>query len=255
MAKDVISCKLTGDVGPGVKAHIVPKAFHGLKDENGKVRQGGVQFIYDGKALHENKRPKGIYDPTIVTQKGEEEFKSCDDYAARFFLQEYDQKPWKPYPISGNLQILPAGEFNANLIRRFCMTVLWRAHASSQPFYGEVDLGVHEERLRKLILADDVGDPGDFSVILWDWQGVDRRKWPLEMPSKHRLGGGVNFYEFRSAGVNFSIKVDGRKIINDPSIVGMGSDLRVFLKKRSGGSAMTREFLRQINDRYQLKAL
>lgn len=250
-----ITCKLTGSVGPGVKAHIVPKAFHGLKDEHRKFRDGGYQLIMEGENLEEFKCPVGICDQSIVTAEGEKQFESCDNYAAKFFLEHFDEQQWKLYKDREDALILGSGSFNGDAIRRFCMTVLWRAHASDQRFYSQIQLGPHEERLRRLILEGKVGDPDDFSVILWGWRGIDRHKWPLVAPQKRRLGNGLRFYDFRTTGVNFTIKVDTQKAAIDPSIVGMDSDLMMFYRKPEGGSETDRRFIKLLSKRYTLKPL
>jgi hypothetical protein len=47
-------------------------------------------------------------------------------------------------------------------VRMFFLSVLWRMSVSSIPFFSEVSLGSHENRIRRMLLADDPGEPCDY---------------------------------------------------------------------------------------------
>lgn len=65
---------------------------------------------------------------------------------------------------SGNLVTVQGLDYRH--FRLFGLSVLWRAGASKQQFFEEIRLGAHEERLRKLILADDPGEPEQYGFFL-----------------------------------------------------------------------------------------
>jgi hypothetical protein len=48
----------------------------------------------------------------------------------------------------------------------FQNSLLWRASVASGPMFSEVDLGSHEEKLRKMLLNSDPGDPYDYPCVL-----------------------------------------------------------------------------------------
>jgi hypothetical protein len=202
----MITCKLTGLTGPGVKAHIIPKAFYGLYDEAGKFREGGtVVTLQEGK-YRETRRFEGVYDPEMLIKEGEDHFFDCDTYAAEFFRNDFDSKAWKPHSSNPDVLTLATGQFDSNLIRKFCMSVLWRAHTTKQHFFSNVDIGEHEPRLRHMILEKQVGAPQDFSVILYRWKGASR-PWPVIAPYEVEIGG-CNFVHFATDGLVFAVKVD-----------------------------------------------
>lgn len=216
MPKATITCQLTGNVGPAIDAHVIPRSFYKFN--------GDGQMIYVGEDSYRKKRcPIGIYDQTIVTQQGENAFQECDRYGANFFVQDFHSKPWKilqgDNPDNPRGKILDPGEFDPNMIRRLCMTILWRAHASSQDFFKKIDIGPHESRLRSLILRNEVGDPSDFSIILSGWS--DTSSAPTLVPHRVRVDG-TNYVHFKTSVINFLIKVDTRPFPKDllPVVVG-----------------------------------
>ena len=218
MAKSTITCQLTGSVGPAIDAHVIPRSFYKFN--------GDGQLIYLGQDSYRKKRsPIGIYDQTILTQEGEDHFRDCDNYGAEFFVRNFDSKPWKilpgDNPANPNGKILDPGEFDPDMIRRLCMTILWRAHASSQDFFKRINIGTHEDRLRNFILNGQLGDPGDFSVILSQWN--DTSSAPTLAPQRVRFDG-INYAYFKTSVINFLIKVDSRPFEPDLLAVVVGGD-------------------------------
>jgi len=232
-----------------VKAHIIPRAFYVLKDEEGKFREGGTVVTLEGENYRETTRRIGVYDETLVTAEGEDRFRDCDNYAAKFFLQDFASKPWIPSPFNPAVRTLTSEHYDSALIQRFCMTVLWRAHATTQPFFANVDLGAKEERLRQLILNDDVGDPTEFSVILYGWSNIPNRSCPVMAPEKVQIGT-FDFFQFNTPGVAFGIKVDSRPFPTDQlaSVVGGSPELAV-LQMPFSPSAAHAELAKQIDKR------
>ena len=227
MPKPAITCKLTGFTGPGIAAHIIPRAFYGLYDESGKFREGGTVVTQKEGDYREARRFKGVYDSGIVIQQGEDYFFDCDTYAAEFFLNDFHAKTWTPAPLNPAVITLPSGQFDPDLIRKFCMSVLWRAHVTTQPFFSNIDIGIHEPRLRQMILDGTVGDPQDFSVILYHWKGVPR-PWPVMAPHEVEIGD-CNFIWFTTDGLVFAIKADSKPYPPEglASVVGGAQDLAV----------------------------
>jgi hypothetical protein len=218
MANPIITCQLTGDVAPGIDAHVIPRSFYKFN--------GDGQLIVTGEDFYRTKRaPIGIYDKTIVTQKGENEFSTCDSYGAKFFVQDLDAMPGKilegDNPHRPHGKIYEPGQFDPDMIRRLCMTILWRAHASSQEFFKYIDIGPYESRLRKLILEGQVGDPDEFSIILSKWH--DTKSAPTLVPRRVRHEQ-VNYVEFKTSVMNFIIKVDSRPFDPDLQSVVVGGD-------------------------------
>lgn len=68
------TCKLTGESGPLVKSHILPKALtYGAEK--------GLPFAQAGRDYAPIKRWDSWYDPLIVTQAGEDILEAYDNWA------------------------------------------------------------------------------------------------------------------------------------------------------------------------------
>jgi hypothetical protein len=246
MAKSDIICKLTGSVGPAIDAHVIPRSFY-------KFNGDGRLISLSEDSFSEKRSPIGIYDQTIVTQEGENQFKDCDNYGAKFFVQDFVAKPWKilqgDNAASPHGKILEPGEFDPDIIRRLFMTILWRAHASRQDFFKKIDIGSHADRLRNFILNEELGDPSDFSIILSRWN--DTSSAPILIPQLVRIEG-INYAYFKTSIINFLIKVDRRPFEPDllPFVVGGDSHLAVlqeeFFNSKDGQILMPR--LRKYKD-------
>jgi len=55
-------------------------------------------------------------------------------------------------------------ELDYKRVRVFYLSLLWRMSIASQRFWGEVSLGRHEEKVRKMVLQEDPGEPYDYGV-------------------------------------------------------------------------------------------
>lgn len=65
----------------------------------------------------------------------------------------------------GRLVIVRNIDYRA--VRMFQLSILWRASISSHPFFEQVRLGPHAERLRLQLLADDVGVPWQYGCLVY----------------------------------------------------------------------------------------
>jgi len=97
------------------------------------------------------------------------------------------------YP-NGTPHFYEAAIWDESRLRMFALSILWRAAATTRPFYAQVSIGPHEERLHRLILAGDPGSPDDFSVTLGHWySNSSNNEWTK---------GGLSPLRVRMDGVN-----------------------------------------------------
>lgn len=71
-----------------------------------------------------------------------------------------------------------------NRLKLFLLSLLWRMGASRLYFFREVELGPHQERLRRMLVQDDPGEPDQYACQMWlieaygrlltDWQSQPR---------------------------------------------------------------------------------
>ena len=87
------------------------------------------------------------------------------------------------------------------------LSILWRASICTLPFFAEVQLGPHQERIRKLLLS---GNPGAFDLypcLMWGLQLEFGKPLALMIPpKKHRTDGKTHFvFVFGSFLWNFHV--------------------------------------------------
>ncbi|MCP4049269.1 MAG: hypothetical protein GY730_00995 [bacterium] len=196
----MITCKLTGDTGKPIKAHIIPRAFYELPSQ----KEGSGKLVGNGSHIFPKKLPIGIYDSTIVTQKGENIFEAWDNYATQLLLNDkivFDEIKKQDQLIGWQL-----ANYNYSLLKLFSLSILWRAHASSHNVFKKVKLGPHEAKIRKLLLTNDADVPDQYSVIIYKW--IDDGFGPVIMDPFREKYDGVNFYRFYCGRYIFFIKVD-----------------------------------------------
>ncbi len=120
-------------------------------------------------------------------QKGEREFLFCDDCEGR--LGKFENYA---SPIVKSLLALEVEEDDGTYIVRdinyqsfklFQMSLLWRASVASIDMFGNIALGSHEERLRKMLLSEDPGPPDQYGcmmVAMQDTKYMHRIIWSPE---------------------------------------------------------------------------
>ena len=200
----MIVCKLTGKSGPAVKSHIVPKAFYELPPQS----EGPTRILTNTPGQFPKKSPTGIYDDAIVTSEGESLFGPWDDYACKVLLNRF--KEFTPLYESNQLVGWQLEDVDYARLKLFGLSVLWRAHASTDPFFQRVKLGVvHEEKIRDLLLRADPAKAEDYSVCFMRWIDDDFGPVPPMDAIRQRIDG-VNFYLVYCGRYVLYVKVDQR---------------------------------------------
>lgn len=97
-------------------------------------------------------------------------------------------------------------------LKLFLLSLLWRMGVSSLYFFREVGLGPHEEKIRKMLLKDDPGEPGDYPCQIRLIEAYERLLTDYQsQPRKYRRDG-KTFYRLFSTGIKFDFCVANRSI-------------------------------------------
>lgn len=174
----LITCKLTGDVGPGIEAHIIPRSFYDFEENLHEA----VKIVRLGPNAKATNYPIGEYDNTIVTKKGEAHFSEFDAYAHWALIKKDLPMTGFHRDETGNVAVIEAQHYDYRKLKLFFLSLLWRAGVSTRPFFSKVDLGFHEERLRRHILSGDPGEIGDFSVVISIYEDTPSHGFPIIEP-------------------------------------------------------------------------
>jgi len=113
-----------------------------------------MKIVSSHKAEFKKDSQSGIYD-SFVCQDCEDRFGFWDNYAATILRKQ---------PIA-TAQAWDFGQYDYASLKRFFLSVLWRAHACERPFFEDVDLKHHAHTLAKCLLSDNSDTLKDFEVI------------------------------------------------------------------------------------------
>lgn len=193
-------CKGCGENKNLIKAHVIPEAFfRGLRDGKDSPR-----LLTDIDGIFPKKAPIGVYDKTILCRDCEDRFQVVDNYAQNILLRkEYDHVELK---WGGKVVGYRVDDVDYRLLKRFFISVLWRASVSSQEFYSKVSLGPYESALKELIWRDECGGKNQFSFVISKFTDTTVGRTILD-PHRERWRG-VNYCRLYLYGYVVYIKVD-----------------------------------------------
>lgn len=197
----VPECKLCkNEVEALVEAHVIPRSLWEIDAGLGPPR-----VFTNTQGIYPKRVPAGIYDTTILCEACEHRFSPYDGYAAELFLHRVNQ--FEPVHEGGRLTGYIFPEVDYRLLKLFVIALLWRAHASSHPFYGRVDLGPFAARARCMLLRGNPGYEEAFGALFSTW---DDMQGPIILdPHAERLFG-ILTYRFYLGRFVAYIKVDRR---------------------------------------------
>ena len=104
-------------------------------------------------------RPVGIYD-RLLCKECEVQISRYEQYAREVFHRETLGVLEEPS------RVVLTG-INYTKFKLFQMSLLWRASITKRHEFAGVDLGSHGERMRRMILKEDPGEPYEYGCTLF----------------------------------------------------------------------------------------
>jgi len=200
----IITCKLTGEMGKGVKSHIIPRSFYEIEPQE----NGSIELMTNKKGEYNKRAPIGIYDQDIFIEKGEKLFDKLDSFGAELLINNFDS--FKEINDSNNSLIAwSIQDYSYQTIKLFVLSVIWRAHTSKQSFFSRVDLGIHADKIKSMLLDSNPGDENQYSVNIVRWKSNDFGAMFMD-PARVRFDE-INYYQLYCGRYVFYIKIDKRE--------------------------------------------
>jgi len=153
------------------KSHIIPDfMYKELYDEKHR-------FLFttnlDLKEKKENLKhlQTGIYEGNILCRNCDNVILgSLERYTANFLYAENISKEKSPLLIpqidlKGN-RFFKVSNADYSKFKLFFLSILWRSSISTNEFFKEIQLGIHEQIIRKMIIENQPGNIGDYPVII-----------------------------------------------------------------------------------------
>jgi hypothetical protein len=94
-------------------------------------------------------------------------------------------------------------------LKLFLLSVLWRASISTRPFFSCINLGPHEETLRRMILEGNPGEASDYPILFMTF--ANDKTMPKDIiaqPQKRKTKNGYTIYIFIIGGMIYVFYVN-----------------------------------------------
>ncbi len=146
-------CKLCQEDKILCQSHIVPESAYG------PIYDGQHRF-FEVTNMKEYLRPlqKGLRE-SLLCGDCEQHLNKYESYFANTWFQN------SLIPTHASNEITTIEGLDYHLFKLFHMSILWRAGIASREEFANVNLGQHEEDLRKLILYDKPGNPNQYGIF------------------------------------------------------------------------------------------
>ena len=176
------NCRLCLQKGKLCNSHIFPEFFY--------------KEIYNEKhqMLQISVNPQ---DKVRWIQKGVREYLLCETcetqlsryerYAENLFLGGNSYAA--PQVLQNDRYFIVSEKINYKLLKLFQMSLLWRGGISSLKEFGAVDLGPHEENLRRMIHQEDPGKPNEYGCVLFFLSNQGKLFDAVSSPEKLKIEG------------------------------------------------------------------
>lgn len=198
-----MKCQYCGENKKLIKAHIIPASFFKpLRADNGDV----PYLMSDLLGVFPKKSQTGVYDRTILCRACEDKFAQWDEFGFKTLVDSAKQLRSLRYQRKLLAFILP--QVDIDQLKRFLLSVLWRASVSSQDFYKQVNLGAYEDKIQSILENNTALDKDEYSFFLSRFD--DQYFGSTMLDPRHECWDGVNYHRIYLGGFIAHIKVDKR---------------------------------------------
>lgn len=152
---------MCGEVKRLCEAHVIPESFF----RKIKGDQATLLLIPSDKDAYQGKRPKGSWDSNILCAECDNWLnEKYDRFGSQVFLDHagitfvFDTQLEEWFPRFDDPDV--------DRIRRFALSVLWRAHHSQIDEYRSFSLGALVDRVRELVVDQRPFEPMEFQTFI-----------------------------------------------------------------------------------------
>jgi len=193
-------CKLCGEEKELCKqSHIIPNfMYQDLFDETNRMH--AIQRK-EGALQKRGYRQTGEYEKDILCHSCDNEaLGKLDRYASLILYDGYPKICENRTGLDG-MTYTYCAEIDYVQFKLFLLSVLWRASISQRALFAEVQLGPHEERIRRMLLNGEPGDQLKYPCLIMTY--LHLKKYPgdvVAQPSRARVNAGY-VYKFLIGGM------------------------------------------------------
>ena len=202
-------CALTGHYGKFIKCHILPRSV--TYSSNSKKRGNPeAQFIEISGSSHPKLAHTSWYDPSLVGQTGEDLLSRIDTWGYDILMKYGLLGP--ATPIANDLSLdFAFQDGEVDRLRRFVLSILWRAAVSKMPQFGEVVLEAESiEILKRYVLEEITLGTDDFPISFQRVMGLSHQFNSAPICDEHILTN--NFTNKKFATPRFTFYFNGLNV-------------------------------------------
>ena len=149
------NCRLCHQLRPLQDSHILPECvFRPAYD----ITHTAIQIDIDQSKKF--KQQKGFWE-RLLCKECEGIFNKWETYFCRIWF--HPTQRLRPLLLENNIVTIPGIQYT--IFKLFHLSIIWRAGICSRPEFKNVRLGTQEEKIRKRLLANDPGDPDDYTMF------------------------------------------------------------------------------------------
>ncbi|HYM93847.1 MAG TPA: hypothetical protein VET23_06895 [Chitinophagaceae bacterium] len=104
---------------------------------------------------------------------------------------------FKSFRNQHGMEFIKCNKLNYHKFKLFLLSILWRASISTRPFFSEINLNEHEERIRQMLLSKNAGDVSEYPIVVMTY--AHDSTLPKELIAQPRfvdLGDNIHLYSF-----------------------------------------------------------
>jgi hypothetical protein len=212
-------CRLCDQTKDLINAHIIPKSF-----SHKEFKDGGNHTVFFDVSENAEREATflqaGVYDHGILCADCEPKFSEFDRYGWEILGAVSLQNPIQDPALSGAYRVF----CDTDKLKRFILSVLWRASVSTHSFYSYVSLGPYEDTLKARIFDPTPLAIDEFptSILYFDQASLGKyEKGILFPPLRERAQDGSNLQVIYLKNLKIYIRVDkrDRERLFDPLLI------------------------------------
>ena len=179
------------------------------------------QFIYTKNEWLDSdrieRRSSGEYDSNLLCKKCEHErLSKFEDYARTVLFGNETKTNLMPIcrNYRNNEGIIYSNWQNIDYtkFKIFLLSILWRASISKRDIFSEVNLGIHEELLRKMILDETPGEVNNYPILFFGTQSYSKNFSKIIAQPRKLKQEGRTLYLFFIGGIMLLFYISKNKI-------------------------------------------
>ena len=215
------------------RSHIIPEfLYKRMYDDKHRFH-----ILSAVKELDDKMAQKGFRE-NLLCEKCETKLSRWEDYACKAIYGG------KELTIEKIGRVIEVRDVDYAKMKLFQLSILWRAGVSKLEFFKRVDLGIHEERLRQMLLLEQPGQDYEYGCLVFgltDYEGNTASELIVQ-PNPVRMGS-HNGYRFVFGGFSWNYVVTSHRP-KEPFTIGFltTSGIMRFIRKNIFEADFMREF-------------